>query len=360
MYPVPGGNRETPFPEWYWERLEKMAEFTLHLTRPDGLATQFGDNDSGRLFKLGTEIHIPRLDKGVSRYAKPARAASVGAPVCLEESDLDHHHLVEGINVFFERKDLAEFAPRDVNAWLVNELAGDVRIATYRKADAQPAATLTRAGSEENWAELLDRFSAVPDAGRRTTIFPADGDDLRNSLELFGYADFGAYVFRSPRLYLAVRCGSVGQGGIGGHAHLDQLTLELVIGDRSLIADPGTYLYTALPARRNAYRSARAHFVPRFPGREPGDLSHNLFRIVDPGNGECLYFGGSGFAGRHNGYGQAVYRLVAIQTDRIIVHDFTESGEALEDPAPEKLPFSPGYGKLCCSERNEARCGFLS
>lgn len=338
LYTATGNGRRTPFPDWYWERLEKMAEFTMHMTKPDGFVTQFGDNDSGRFFKLGPAMRALAPDEMVSRNINIAGYD-------LEELDLDNRHLVAGVNAFFDRKDLAAFAPGDIGASLVSELAGGMQAASYHGTGAEPASKAVRTGTDEGWDALLRRLSVLTQASCRTTVFPADGPDLRDGLELFGYPDFGAYVIRSPRLFLALRCGSIGQGGIGGHAHLDQLALELVIDGRTLVADPGTYLYTALPERRNAYRSAHAHFVPRLPGREPGDLSRNLFRIDDAGEGECLYFGPRGFAGRHFGYGEAVYRLVAIETDRVVVQDFAESGTLLEDPTPEKLAFSPGYGK---------------
>lgn len=347
LYPVTGGTRRTPFPQWYWERLERMAEFTMHLTKPDGLVTQFGDNDSGRFIKLGLAMRELTQDEMVSRYINLAGHDPGCNQKCLDEVDLDHRHLVAGINAFFDREDLAAFAPKDIGGALVSELAGGIQVASYRGAGAEPPSKTVRIGADEDWSKLLHRFSMVPEGSRRSTVFSAAGFDLRNRLELFAYPDFGAYVFRSPRLFLALRCGSVGQNGIGGHAHLDQLTLELVIDGQTLVSDPGTYLYTPLPERRNAYRSARAHFVPRVPGREPGDMSRGLFRLDGVGEGECLYFGPLGFAGRHFGYGEAVYRLVAIESDRVMVLDFTESGAVLEDPTPEKLPFSPGYGKQC-------------
>jgi hypothetical protein len=345
MYSVAGSERTTPFPVWYWERLERMAEFTLHLTRPDGLATQFGDNDSGRFFKLGPVIQEFGPDEIVSRYINLTGYDPVGAISYPDEVDLDHRHLVAGINTFFKRKDLAKFAPSDIGAGLVSELAGGIQVASYHGTSNDPASKMVRLGADGNWSELLRRLSVLPQESRCTTEYPVDGLDLRNGLALFGYPDFGAYVFRSAHLFLAVRCGSVGRGGLGGHAHLDQLTLELVIDGQTLVSDPGTYLYTPLPERRNAYRSSRAHFVPHLPGREPGDLSRNIFLLDGLVDGECLYFGPHGFAGRHYGYGEAIYRLVAIEKSRIVVHDFSESGEALDESAPEKLPFSPGYGK---------------
>ncbi|MFH4082025.1 hypothetical protein WAJ09_21875, partial [Acinetobacter baumannii] len=40
------------FPDWYIDRLEKIAECTMDITKPDKEIIQFGDNDSGRFFKI--------------------------------------------------------------------------------------------------------------------------------------------------------------------------------------------------------------------------------------------------------------------------------------------------------------------
>lgn len=341
LYPTPGGARQTPFPPWYWEKVEKMAEFTMHLSKPDWSVAQIGDNDSGRFFKVGSMRVVTTNDSCHPDGASEATTSN------LEEIDLDHRHLVSGINAFFERRDFLEFAPPDRSAWLASKLSGGLKVMSYRGANEKSSAQNIRIGTNELWLNLVDRCLGQPKGSQSAIIFAAGGDDLRAGLDMYGYPDFGAYVFRGPRLFLAVRCGSIGQSGIGGHAHLDQLAIELVIDGRTLIADPGTYLYTPLPERRNAYRSARAHFVPRIRGQEPGDVTGNLFRLDSGTEGECLYFGPRGFAGRHFGYGAAVYRLVAIEADRIVVQDFAESGAVLEDPTPEPLPFSPGYGRQC-------------
>jgi hypothetical protein len=40
------------FPDWYLKKLEKMLEFVMYYTKPDGTAPQVGDNDDGRLHIL--------------------------------------------------------------------------------------------------------------------------------------------------------------------------------------------------------------------------------------------------------------------------------------------------------------------
>jgi hypothetical protein len=50
------------FPEWYMNRLERMVEFVMYYTKPDGTAPQIGDNDDGRLHILSNYGNWSRLD----------------------------------------------------------------------------------------------------------------------------------------------------------------------------------------------------------------------------------------------------------------------------------------------------------
>jgi len=50
------------FPPWYMDRLEKMIEFVMYYTKPDGTAPQIGDNDDGRLHILSNYGNWNRLD----------------------------------------------------------------------------------------------------------------------------------------------------------------------------------------------------------------------------------------------------------------------------------------------------------
>jgi len=174
----------------------------------------------------------------------------------------------------------------------------------------------------------------------------------RDAIETFGYPDFGLFICRASGLYLAIRCGPQGQAGNGGHDHHDQLSVELVIDGHAHARDPGTYLYTALPERRNEYRAAAAHFAPRIAGMEPGSLAQ-LFSLPDDAQAECLYFGPAGFIGRHQGYGMPVYRVIAFAEHHVEIRDYAEGGtleaccfaDAGTDKSRYQSPsFSAGYG----------------
>jgi hypothetical protein len=183
----------------------------------------------------------------------------------------------------------------------------------------------------------------------RMVEIEAPGDDLRQDLMRQGFLDFGLYIFRSKRLYLAVRCGN----GRGAHAHNDQLAFELAIDGEDWVTDPGTYVYTASPTWRNAYRSVTAHAAPRLGGKEPGRLDLGLFGLGDA-KARCLSFDDAGFLGEHRGFGRAVRRRIALGATTLTI---TDEGVPAAEPvrlrgraataahfAPA-VPFSPGYGK---------------
>ncbi len=120
-----------------------------------------------------------------------------------------------------------------------------------------------------------------------------------------------------------------------------------------LIRDPGTYLYTPLPERRNAYRSVRAHFAPQLVGPEPASLDDGLFRLGPGSQATCLYWGEHGFAGQLRAAdGRIALCRVRFADDAIhIVHaaEGTDLMPAPPDAADWRamlpdIPYSPGYG----------------
>ncbi len=186
------------------ERLDRMLDFTVAYTRPDGLAPQIGDADDGRLLPLG--------DYGTREHRR-------------------HDHL------------------------------------------------FAQAGQDH-----------MPPAG--------------------GHAAFphgGWFVMRSGALYAIVRCGDVGLGGLGAHAHCDQLAFELCHGEQALVVDSGTYLYTADLDERAAFRATAAHATLEIGGAEQNPIRIDRpFRLEDRTRAELLAWEEDGararFVGCHHGY----------------------------------------------------------
>jgi hypothetical protein len=317
------------------ERLEAAAEFTVDLTKPTGAVVQIGDNDNGRFLKL-----LPALIEGRSQPA---------------EDHLDHRHLVGAIGGLLSRTDLAVFAgPWVAESKIVRKLAGGstatmpARRAVWR-ARTVAIPSLLEAIEGDDW------WHGQPEGIRAALAIPIDGGRAREGLRQLAYRDFGVYVFRSDRVFLSMRCGSVGQGGIGGHAHNDQLAIELAVDGVDWIRDPGSYVYTALPARRNEYRSIRSHFTPAPAENEPASLGGGLFELGPGTDARCEYWGPGGFVGRARfSGGREITVRIVLRDDRIVV-DYAFRGC---EPDPRlsatadwrsllpSVRFSPGYGEL--------------
>jgi hypothetical protein len=356
LYAASGRGHPVPFPPEFFGRLAGAGEFTMGIATPDGRVPQFGDNDSGRFLKLHPAYRSLPVEEARRRFANLAgQDGPPGDAAFFAEDVLDHRHLVAALNGLFSREEFGRFAGGGwIDEEVVRGLSGGAPVPFPEGRPAGRGTPRRRPGNPEAWDRLIRRRDALPPAERRSVRIDAPGGDLLAGLSLLAFPDFGVYVYRSDRLYLAVRCGPNGQNGNGGHAHNDQLSLVLWVDGEEWIADPGTYFYTPLPSRRNEYRSVRAHFAPQAcDGREPGSLGLGLFRLGDEAQARCLYFGPEGFAGTHAGFGQPVYRVVELNGGGIVIDDIAEGGIPLRVPSydpsrhprnTEAPPLSPAYG----------------
>lgn len=327
--PVPGRDgMASPFPASYWERLAGMTAFLRVLVKRDGRMPQIGDNDSGRFLRL-----------------TPAPFLTAGGEEPGPEDSLSPGHLLGSLHGL-----LGGAAPPPGGAAEVLEAEVVRSLVDGRGPALPPSRASLAAGPRDPGAldELLRSAAAVPPRQRRVFEFPLPAGAPPEDAEAHAFPDFGLYVLRSGVFHLTLRCGSVGQAGVGGHAHNDQLAVELQIDGRDVIVDPGTYVYTPLPERRNAYRSVRAHFTPRIGEAEPASLADGLFRLADTPGAECLHVSPRGLAARHAGFGSAVYRIVEVRDGCLRIVDWAPERPLLP-PEPDPPTVSPGYGIL--SER---------
>jgi hypothetical protein len=322
-------------PKSYWARLAKMAEFTNGMTKADGLTVQFGDNDSGRFIRLGGGEEI-RADNDP----------------CSPIWTLDHRGLISAIQtVLGVELHLKHLIEDPVSRFLKGLKHGNNLNLNISNSKYEKNVRCQSLEKESIWENFMLRLGTVSPKSRYGSEIKLENKDVLADLELLAFSGMGVYVIRGPRMYLAVRCGEIGLSGLGGHTHCDQLAIELIIDGRTIAYDPGTYIYTPLPLKRNEYRSSKAHHVPRVLGREPADLSRGVFDLSDCAAGECIYFGRRGFIGSHSGYGSPVYRVIELCPDKITINDFSENGLLLIDPTPEILAYSQGYGLVMSENR---------
>ena len=330
-------DRDEIFQEWFWERLTKELRFTSDLMHEDGTIPQIGDNDSGRFLKLHPVYDIVSEQEAVAKYMNlsfPARETAL----YYDENVLNNEHLAEAYRILCRHDDV----PLNFETIVLQSLAKRI-----------PAISLTphcmSAHDDVCVQEFLD---TLPLAGldRQEYHFPKPKEDI-SAIRCYPYAGMGLYIFKSAHLYMTVRCGEVGQNGNGGHAHNDQLSLTLRIDGEDIIVDPGTYLYTPLPERRNEFRATAAHFTIQKEGMEqnpwhPGRAG--LFSMAHETTfAKVLLLTSNAIVMEHSGFGEKVYRVVEILENEVRIWDY---GGEIQRCHSCQL-FSNGYGKLCAADR---------
>ncbi|MDH5525235.1 MAG: heparinase II/III family protein [Desulfobulbaceae bacterium] len=342
LYPLPGATHiMTPFSEGYFRRLQRGAAFARAVTKPSGSVALLGDNDSGRFFRLQPILDIMPWHEVVARYenleglAEPDFADSYPF-----ENQLDFSPLVDAISGIVPVESTAESGSPGIDCLVVQALAAGL------------SAQLSSATLGGHQKEAGGSPEKLPSHAKVLTIPLAEAGVLEG-LCLEEFPDFGLYVYRAPRFFLSIKCGAIGQDGYGGHAHNDQLAVELNIDGKNIITDPGVYRYTVDLLERQAYRSVKVHFAPQVADLEPGNMNLGSWRLGNEAQAQVDYLGQRCFEGSHVGYGKRVHRRVVIQEENIIIADWGDDGLEPEDPAAVfkrldengcLIPFCPGYG----------------
>ena len=123
------------------------------------------------------------------------------------------------------------------------------------------------------------------------------------------YPHGGFFVLRDQCDHAVVHCGPIGLAGAGSHDHNDQLSFELTVAGRRVVADSGAYAYTRNLPTRHAFRSTAAHSVVQVDGDEQNPIRVSLpWRVLeDRTRSRCDVWRGEGavlrFDGSHSGYG---------------------------------------------------------
>lgn len=363
------------FPDWYWERLKKTVEFTRNIMKPSGEIPQIGDNDSGRFLKIWPVYDKIKVAEAAKKYKNLEGYTDLpeGA-VYLDENILNHKHIVEVGDILFKQGDFSRVSegltPEEIliENWMsgktaisVNQHKNGAKSIPYlslSKAGVKgkgPATTLPlgkgeheeilKGGFSSEEQVLFDKKEILKDltfkyGSPSVTIF--EGYNLKEGLKIYPYPDFGLFIYKSPRLYMSVRCGSIGQKGKGGHSHNDQLSIELSINGKDVIKDPGTYLYTPIPEKRNYFRSTKVHFTPFVDGKEQNDMAGS-FSMRKKSEAEVLFFNEDAFLGRLKVRGgESIFRYIKIEENKIEIQDFFK-GTAERH---KNSLYSNGYGKL--------------
>jgi hypothetical protein len=317
----------------------RMADLTLAISRLGTRVTLIGDNDSGRFVKPAPAYRPLLVGDAVARFRNLEGYDRLPVDsVYWWEDSTDHSHLCHAIDGLFG-------AP-------AGNVDGAIVYGYLREVVPKPPRSVSLSVQVG-----VRRPTPAPGRGaaRRETLVVPGGDDLLEGLESIAFVDFGLFVWRSARFFLAVRCGPIGQKGQGGHDHWDQLSLELIVDEMPWILDPGNVTYTRNAALRNAYRSPRAHALPDRERSTDRRVSTDLFGLAGLGvAGFPQRYDRTGFVGVRPCSGGLVVRSIDLFPDRIEIMDLVPGENAsrlrLESQAdairllPPGVPYSPGYG----------------
>jgi hypothetical protein len=242
-----------------------------------------------------------------SRFAAAELAREFGHQVradgCDHEASIPYHRLVA--ELFICGTDaVRELVPDAISAEHSERLERMLRFVTDY---TRPDTLAPQVGDADD-----GRYLPLADYGRA---------DPRSHLHLFrqarrkylptarhaAYPSGGYWIMRAGEFYVLVRCGDVGLGGVGAHAHNDALSFELCVRAQPLVVDPGSYVYTADPAMRTLFRSTTFHSTLTIDGQEQNPISSTaVFEMRDCSRPTTLQWDADpatpSFVGRHHGY----------------------------------------------------------
>jgi hypothetical protein len=289
------------------------------------IAALFSGGEEGRAWARWAAAELPR-----------EMEHQVLADGCAHEASLPYHRLVA---------ELMLCATQAADALLPGTLPEWHRERLQRMLDVvavvrRPDGLVPQVGDADDGRFLpLDDYG-VADPRSHDHLFAQAGRPVPGAPRP-ALSDAGLWVLRDGPLWVLVRCGPTGMRGRGGHGHNDALSFELSVGDRPVVVDPGSYLYTADPAARNAFRSTAAHSTLRVDGREQNDLGLDLFLLPERARARALQVDERRFEGRHEGFGAGHVRTLTLEGGELlrVVDTIDDDHEHLLEYA---LPLDPG------------------
>ncbi len=299
-----------------WTKLERAARLARCLRRPDGAIMQIGDTDSGRLCKLE-----PQFDPSTMRendLDSTAFASAVAALSAASETELDCDTV----------------SSSSVETAVIRSLSGGTTLPVVRE---EPLADFG------DLDPLVVMLLNLPAGQRFSREFNIGGS--RDGWSRCAFPAFGLFMFRRGDDCVFFRCAPEAPAAAPtSHRHDDDLSVELIVGGAAVIEDPGTYVYTASRAARDAYRSAAAHDCPRAANWDVAAPGEEIFDLQRQGFGRCLAWGTGGVAGVIHTTKGSLWRVVLIGEQRITIIDGTDSPDGLR-PLSDLPQRCLGYGR---------------
>ncbi len=177
--------------------------------------------------------------------------------------------------------------------------------------------------SDETRLNQIEIKKDIPDFTKLINVKHPEIQVFSQEYEAYAYAQFGIYIWRNEKEYFSIRCGPIGQNGVGGHSHYDQLSIECFTNNQWIARDPGTGTYTDDIQKRNNFRSMQYHWGPNIDLKFRKEDEFDCFKLNNISNGEALLFDNKNFIGVADFNGKKIYRKLTINNGIITVEDFS-------------------------------------
>ena len=170
--------------------------------------------------------------------------------------------------------------------------------------------------------------------------------------EAYAYPEFGIFIWRNDSEYLSIRCGPVGQNGVGGHSHYDQLSIECFTNNKWIARDPGTGTYTDNISIRNKFKSLEYHWGPNIDVNFKEEDEFDCFKLNNMSDGNVLTFSKESFFGVAEFNKSKIFRKIKLVNGVLSIEDYSKLQNLQqyeswgENTSGIKRQFSEGYKRF--------------
>lgn len=233
------------FPKWYIDIIFFAGLFDKNIMNNNYEIVQIGDNDSGRLLKLTPIGKIISSSEAIKKYLNLNK---IKDKYYFDENNINHSTIM-ALEASLFRKNI-EFEKYAVKVPLEYSLSK-----TLLK---------NKVFERDNIIKTDIDFYKLGDIKlkyKKTTKinFVTLEEPINKNIKFYYYNKFGLCLFKSNLLYLAIIVDTTRHAKFYGHSHNDKLSFELIVDNKPVVRDPGTYIYTPLKEKRNIFRSVKTH-----------------------------------------------------------------------------------------------------
>lgn len=228
----------------YYQLLIKTCQLTLAYRKHEGFITQIGDNDSGRFIRLSPCGEFLSLDGAFKKYQNLSKNSDYNDDKYWDENNINHDTYLSGLSGFVQSPELTNYSRKySAEYSFISQLAPN-------KINLEP-----KIFNPINKKIPVLSFTKQKEFNTENSV-----KSLIENIACKYFPEFGMAVFRSDSLYLNITFGNNKKSHLScGHQHNDKLSVEINIDGKDVVFDPGTYIYSPLPSKRNLFRSTKSH-----------------------------------------------------------------------------------------------------